>query len=699
MLGGETPPALAVEDPGARGGGLEERDPQEAMTREPAVIPDDEPYQRIVEQMPVVVYMHDGSRPPAMRYVSPQVETMLGVDARRWVQQPFSWITRIHPDDRERILAQIDAACIEERRSIQEYRFRSEDGRIVWVRDEAAPVRDDDGKVLFWQGTLSDITDLKVTEGALEESERLSTLMIESVSDHSMVMLDADGTIVSWNQGAERLLGYTEAEAVGMNVAMFAPEDQRRGGEPARDLRFAIEHGPAEYEGWCLRKDASRFWGHVVTTPIWDEHRQLIGLARVTRDLTEPREAERKLGQRVRQQAAVAELGMRALANAGVEPLMDEATHIVARTLDLPFSALFLVVDESIAVEAATLRLAYGTGWPAGTVGSFELPPDPGGLLWYALANGDPIVLPGASPQVIHQLPRFLADNDIRSCATVALRVGFRPVGVLLAASDQEVAFEDSEVYFLQAITNVVGSFLERMRAADRLRAVDAERSRLLGRLLTSQEEERAHVARELHDDLAQTLTGMSLFAASLELATHGHEQDTAKQIGSMAKEAAEAVRRLIFDLRPLELQDGLVDATQRFTEAAAARRGSEIAFVLRGEPRRLEEDVESTVYRIAQESLNNVVKHAAGAKASLTLSYQDDRVEVVTHDAGPGFEMRSIAATDGHHVGLAGMQERAALIGAQLDVRTSVGMGTKVTLAVPAAPSERQVLDTGDPA
>jgi signal transduction histidine kinase len=235
------------------------------------------------------------------------------------------------------------------------------------------------------------------------------------------------------------------------------------------------------------------------------------------------------------------------------------------------------------------------------------------------------------------------------------------------------------------------------MRAADLLRAVDADRSRLLGRLLTSQEEERAHVSRELHDDLAQTLTGMSLYAASLELATHGHEQETAKQIGAMAKEAAEAVRRLVFDLRPLELQDGLVDATQRFTEAAAARRGSAIAFILRGAPRRLEEDVESTVYRIARETLNNVVKHAADAKASLTLSYHSDRIEVVTHDAGPGFEMRSVATTEGHHVGLAGMQERAALIGAQLDIRTSVGTGTTVTLVVPADRREARSADVGE--
>ena len=128
-------------------------------------------------------------------------------------------------------------------------------------------------------------------------------------------------------------------------------------------------------------------------------------------------------------------------------------------------------------------------------------------------------------------------------------------------------------------------------------------------------------MSRELHDDLAQTLTGMSLFAASLELSTEGEGHETAKKIGSMAADAAEAIRRLIFDLRPLELEDGLVDATHRFLEVAGERRGKEIGFALEGTPRRLDREVEATVYRIAQESLNNVVKHAPEAEASLSLS------------------------------------------------------------------------------
>jgi signal transduction histidine kinase len=186
----------------------------------------------------------------------------------------------------------------------------------------------------------------------------------------------------------------------------------------------------------------------------------------------------------------------------------------------------------------------------------------------------------------------------------------------------------------------------------------------------------------------------MSLFAASLELSTEGEGHETAKRIGSMAADAAEAIRRLIFDLRPLELEDGLVGATRRFLEVAGERRGKEIDFALEGTPRRLDREVEATVYRIAQESLNNVVKHAPAAEASLRLRYGDDRIEVITRDQGPGFEVGTIESAHGHHVGLVGMRERAALIGAPLEILSEVGTGTTVTLTVPALPQDAAAVD-----
>ena len=231
--------------------------------------------------------------------------------------------------------------------------------------------------------------------------------MIESVTDHAMVMLEPDGTIVLVEPGRRTALrlhgrGGARTEHLDVRARRAAPEE-----DELADLRFAIEHGPAEGEGWRLRKDGSRFWGHLVTTPVRDEQGQLVGLARVTRDLTERREAARLVAQRARQQAASRSSGMRALAHAEPEPLMDEAAHIVARTLDLSLSALFLVLDESVPLESASMRLAYGTGWAPGLVGTLEVAPEPGSLLWYSLVEGSPVVVPEASrPRSVRRCPR-----------------------------------------------------------------------------------------------------------------------------------------------------------------------------------------------------------------------------------------------------------------------------------------------------
>jgi PAS domain S-box-containing protein len=626
-----------------------------------------------------------------MTHVSPQVERMLGVPPALRFEQPFLWVTRIHPDDRESVLARIDEACLEERRFTAEYRYRIQDDGVVWVRDEADPIRDDDGRIVYWQGALSDISDRKASEEAYQQSEHRSQLLIESVTDHAIVMVDPDGTIVSWNPGAERLFGYTDSEALGLNISMFASEEQRRHEDETADLRFAIEHGPAEGEGWRVRKDGSRSWAQSVTTPVRDEPKELVGLARVTSDLTERREVARSVSQRARQQAAVAELGMRALAHAETEPLMDEAAHIVARTLGLSLSALFLVVDESVPLESASMRLAHGTGWTPGLVGSLEVPPDPGSLFWCSLVDGGPVVVPEATAQVLGSLPSLLTDQGVVACVSLALRVGALPIGILLAASHRAIPFEDNEISFLQAITNVVGSFLERTRAEEMLKMLDADRSRLLARVLTSQEEERAHVSRELHDDLAQTLAGITLFAASLGSTTSGKEKETAEQIGELAQGSAEAVRRLIGNLRPLEREDGLAHATERLADVAGTRRGVPIQVQFEGAPQRLPDQVEAAVYRIVQEGLNKIGKHASQAPAEVALRFRTRYVEIEIHDEGPGFEVEEAPFADGEHVGLLGMSERAMLIGADPELDSTPGEGTTVRLRVPVVAAVRE--------
>ncbi|HEX7790990.1 MAG TPA: PAS domain S-box protein [Afipia sp.] len=122
-------------------------------------------------------------------------------------------------------------------------------------------------------------------------------LLIEAVTDYAIYMLDSEGRVTSWNPGAQRFKGYTASEIIGRHFSEFYVEEDRKAGLPAHALATSAREGKFENEGWRVRKDGSRFWAHVVIDPIYSPDRQLVGFAKITRDLTERKAAERRLKQ------------------------------------------------------------------------------------------------------------------------------------------------------------------------------------------------------------------------------------------------------------------------------------------------------------------------------------------------------------------------------------------------------------------
>jgi PAS domain S-box-containing protein len=162
-------------------------------------------------------------------------------------------------------------------------------------------VRDERGSLIGFGSITRDITDRRAAEQALLESERSFRLLVDSVIDYAIYMLDPSGIVVNWNAGAERLKGYTADEIIGQHFARFyTPEDRARG-KPARVLEQAARAGRYEAEGWRVRKDGSRFWAAVVVDAIRDGSGELIGFAKVTRDITERRAAQDALRDSERQ--------------------------------------------------------------------------------------------------------------------------------------------------------------------------------------------------------------------------------------------------------------------------------------------------------------------------------------------------------------------------------------------------------------
>jgi PAS domain S-box-containing protein len=169
------------------------------------------------------------------------------------------------------------------------------DGSRFWALAVLDAVRNEHGDVIGYAKITRDMTERRDAQEALRESERRFRLLINSVVDYAIFMLDLDGRVTNWNNGAQRIKGYTAAEIVGQHFSVFWTEEERTAGSPSKALQAAREQGRYAVENWRVRKDGSRFWASVVIDPIRDENGELIGYAKVTRDITEKRDSYLKL--------------------------------------------------------------------------------------------------------------------------------------------------------------------------------------------------------------------------------------------------------------------------------------------------------------------------------------------------------------------------------------------------------------------
>jgi PAS domain S-box-containing protein len=167
------------------------------------------------------------------------------------------------------------------------------DGTRFWAHVVLDTVHDDAGRFLGFAKVTRDMTSRHESEQALRESERRFRLLVQGVTDYAIFMLDPEGLVVDWNTGARRIKGYEAKEIIGQHFSRFYTPEDRAAGVPRRALEQAAATGRFENEGWRVRKDGSYFWASVVIDVIRDEDDRLVGFAKVTRDITERREAQR----------------------------------------------------------------------------------------------------------------------------------------------------------------------------------------------------------------------------------------------------------------------------------------------------------------------------------------------------------------------------------------------------------------------
>lgn len=256
---------------------------------------------------------------------------------------------------------------------------------------------------------------------------------------------------------------------------------------------------------------------------------------------------------------------------------------------------------------------------------------------------------------------------------------------VRLKESLEEIERRDRELeQRVQERTREVQQLYEELQRKEELR------SRLLEKVISAQEEERMRIARELHDETGQALTGIIMSLEAAEEALSREPKATRQGLErakSLAAHSIDAIRNLVVDLRPAALDDlGLVPALRAFAESRLGEKGIRLELKASGLKDRLSPPVETCIFRVVQEAVTNTVRHSGADWVRIHLQHESGRVSLVVEDDGQGFDIAELMSSEdsARALGLAGMKERIALLGGELVVESAPGQGTRIGATIP---------------
>ncbi len=561
---------------------------------------------------------------------------------------------------------------------------------------------------LLWFGlsvlVMFVISTLNLVRRRGEEALLRLAAVFES-SDDAIIGEALDGTILSWNAGAQRVYGYAADEVIGRQSGILVPPERL---DEAAERLGQIQRGEPSlrYEAVHRRKDGQPVDIGLSVSRIKDATGRPIGISTVRRDITESKRAQAERD-RLLERAQTA----RQQAEASAERLKAIQMVTDAALGHLPLDALLLEllsrIRAALAADNATILLLTADGQSfevRAAVGldeqaseSVQIPVGDG-LATQIVTPDKPLVIEDLS--TLERRSPFLR-QETGSLIAVPLHVQDRVVGVAYVGTLQRHHFTEADVQLLQVVADRAASAIERARLFDQVSA-GSERLKLLSqRLMEANEVERRSIAAELHDEIGQALTAVKLNLqatqrglASIEPERRADGRAAARSPVRLLDESIaliertlQQVRDLSLDLRPSVLDDlGLEAALRWYVDRLAQRTGVEAEFVADPLEERLAPKVEIACFRVAQEALTNVTRHAHSQSLRVELRRLPDAINLLVHDDGIGFDVDAALAraTQGHSMGLLGMQERVQAAGGVLEITSASARGTQVRARFP---------------
>lgn len=565
-----------------------------------------------------------------------------------------------------------------------EFKVQRRDGTTFPAQIINSPINDDKGTLIGIVGVSLDITERKRVEQALRESENRYRLLMEQASD-GIHTYDMQGTFIETNSKLCEMLGYTREELLRLNVKDLIPaedlavdpvrfEELRAGKTLLKERRLLRKDGaplPVEISGRMIREGV---------------------LQAIIRDITERKQAESQLRESEERFRAMFEQANVGIVQASFDGILlkvnpgfckivgyseEEASGMAIRDLTHP---------ADYEKEKALTRQLMTREIPGYSIEKRYLRKD-SRLVWGQMTA---TLVSQSSGKPFYVLA-IVEDITERKQAEEALRISQAELQESNDELERRVALRTA------ALTETNDALQEEVRA--RLR-IEAERSELLRRVILAQEDERRRIAREMHDQFGQGLSALTLKLAALKRES-GEQVKLREQIEileAVAKQLDADIDFLVWELRPTVLDDlGLPAALEAHVQNWSTHFGITVELHVSGlKQERLTSEVETVLYRITQEALNNTAKYAQAGKVDILLKNFEGQVSLIIEDDGVGFDAAQAFGSKDKGLGLIGMRERAALVGGTVEIESQPHEGTTVFVRIPAS-LDRQEGEEGE--